>query len=194
VQVVDAADSLTYGAHDADDALTLGLLEFDDLDELSLWAQAEHVVRERYAALSGPAMRRAVVRQLIDIEVGDLLEATASRLAAEQIHGVDDVRRAAQLVAPSAEVGERKAELDAFLLERVYRHPRVLAKRAMAQQALGESFAVLRDDPALMQRDGPRAAHANPVRAIADYLASLTDHSAWDEHARLTRDRSPGGR
>jgi dGTPase len=37
VQVVEAADSITYDTHDADDALELGLLSLDDLLKTALW-------------------------------------------------------------------------------------------------------------------------------------------------------------
>src|SRR4051794_29851018 len=53
VQVVEAADSITYDTHDADDALELGLLQLDDLLETSLWAAAAKRVRSRAAGLQG---------------------------------------------------------------------------------------------------------------------------------------------
>src|SRR5262249_1144742 len=40
VQVVDAADSIAYNAHDADDSLELGLLQLDQLLALDLWLGA----------------------------------------------------------------------------------------------------------------------------------------------------------
>src|SRR5262245_6751438 len=42
-QVVDAADSLAYDAHDVDDALSVGLIEIHDLDQVPFWRQVlEH--------------------------------------------------------------------------------------------------------------------------------------------------------
>src|SRR3954463_556763 len=40
VQVVDAADSIAYDAHDADDSLELGLVTLEQLLELELWRDA----------------------------------------------------------------------------------------------------------------------------------------------------------
>lgn len=47
VQVVEAADSITYDTHDADDALELGLLTLDELLATALWAEAAKRVRRR---------------------------------------------------------------------------------------------------------------------------------------------------
>ena len=49
VQVVDAADSIAYDAHDADDALELGLLTLDQLLEVPLWHEARDRVARRFA-------------------------------------------------------------------------------------------------------------------------------------------------
>ena len=47
-QVVDAADSLAYDAHDVDDALSVGLITPDDLREVAFWRRA--LERARAAA------------------------------------------------------------------------------------------------------------------------------------------------
>src|SRR6185295_18884245 len=73
VQVVEAADSITYDTHDADDALELGLLSLDELLTTRLWAAAAERVRSRTVGLEAGHLRRAVLHELIDWQVGDLL-------------------------------------------------------------------------------------------------------------------------
>src|SRR3954451_23430857 len=46
VQVVDAADSITYDAHDADDSLELGLVTLEQLLELELWRDARNRIED----------------------------------------------------------------------------------------------------------------------------------------------------
>ena len=81
VQVVEAADSITYDTHDADDALELELITLDELLIRPLWAAAADRVRGRYAALTGIELRRAVLHELIDWQVSDLLARAGARLA-----------------------------------------------------------------------------------------------------------------
>ncbi len=52
VQLVDAADSTTYDAHDADDAIKLGLVSIEDMKHLELVEECLHFVKRNYASLN----------------------------------------------------------------------------------------------------------------------------------------------
>ena len=185
-QVVDAADSVAYDAHDADDALQLGLVTFDELIEVPLWRTAADRVRARYADLQTEALRKAVVHQLIDSQVGDLLAATTTRLAREVPVSAEAIRALPMLVAPGAELAAKKIELERFLHAKVYRHPTVLAIRTRAQVCLREMFERFVAEPALLPRSFESLVQsAGLKRAVVDYLAGMTDRFALKEHQRL---------
>ncbi len=93
VQVVDAADSIAYDTHDADDALQLGLLSLDELLAQPLWAEAAARVRGRTTALAGESLRRAVLHELIDWQVGDILASARAGIAATGVDSPAAVRR-----------------------------------------------------------------------------------------------------
>jgi dGTPase len=193
VQVVDAADSIAYDAHDADDALQLGLLTLDDLDTVPLWREAAARIRARHADLDEGELRHAVVHELIDHRVDDLLTETTARI--EQ-YGVDSpaaVRRAPWLVATGPAAAEQKAELQSFLYDRVYRHPRVMEVRRAAQAKLAEMFAAYQTQPRqLPESFQRRAAEVGLARSIGDYLAGMTDRFALAQYERLAK-HSRGG-
>ena len=193
-QVVDAADSLAYGAHDADDALELGLLNLEDLEAVPLWSNAARQLRERFPALSRTQLRRAVVRELINRQVEDLLEATATRLVEQGIQSVADVQATAILVQPSRELATQKERLESFLFDRVYRHPQVLEVRTEAQRALHDLFHGFCSVPDRLPAEYRPAKDETLARTVVDYLATLTDRSAWEEHARLFPQAASGGR
>ena len=111
VQVVDAADSIAYDTHDADDALELGLLTLDELLAEPLWSEAADRVRRRYAALAAPELRRAVLHELIDWQVGDLLARTTVRLADLHIDSVAAVRCQSALSCSQRGTGREKGRL-----------------------------------------------------------------------------------
>ncbi|QDT70568.1 Deoxyguanosinetriphosphate triphosphohydrolase [Planctomycetes bacterium MalM25] len=178
VQIVDAADSVAYDAHDADDALEAGLLTLGELDSITLWRESAERVRTRYAALSDGDLRRATVHELLDRQVGDLLSVVSRRIEAAGIDSVDAVRAAEPIAAHSAELAEQKLELEGFLFRTVYRHPLVLEHRAEATEALEEWFDRCLASPALL----PAAfesilAEESLRRAVGDYLATLTDRA-----------------
>lgn len=182
VQVVDAADSIAYDSHDADDALELGLLDLDELLEVPLWCEAADRVRERYSALEPEAFRRAVIHQLIETLVSDLIEAVQHRLNEFSIESVQDLQTCGELLArPSPEFADHKMELERFLFQRVYRHPTVLAERKVACEALEQLFQRFRDQPEMLpSRFGQRISEDGVDRAICDYLASITDRFALE--------------
>ena len=187
VQVVDVADSIAYDAHDADDALEIGLVELEELLEVPLWREANDRVASRRADLNRRQLRRAIVHELIDWQVGDLLVEMGRELDARRIRSIDDVRRAPLIARPSPELAARKFRLEQFLFERVYRHPDVLSKRRDAQRALRDMYAVLVERPDRLPAKFRRFAAADGVhRAVADYLAGMTDRFALEEHRRLT--------
>jgi dGTPase len=188
VQVVEAADSITYDTHDADDAMELGLLTLDEVLEQPLWAAAARRVRARAADLSGGELRRAVLHELIDWQVSDLLERAGERLSDGSITTPDEVRSSTIVIVASDELTAQKHDLERFLRERVYRHPNVLAHRRSAQAALERMFAGYLAKPELLpQRFRRRAERSGLARTVGDYLAGMTDRYARREFERLFR-------
>ena len=90
------------------------------------------------------------------------------------------------MIGPSAELAEKKANLERFLFDKVYRHPDVLAQRHLAQQALRDTFNVLVNEPKKLPLKFQRIAEQDGIpRAAGDYLAGMTDRFAFEEHRRL---------
>lgn len=186
IQVVDAADSIAYDSHDVDDSLELGLLDSEQLLKIPLWRDAADRVHRRYTALDDEQFRRAVIHQLIEILVSDLVETTRARLEAGQITTRQDVEECGYvLVDPSDEIAEQKLQLEDFLFEQVYRHPVVLAERSIAGEALEEMFQRFRSDPESMPAFFVCRLESDGVpRTVCDYLAGMTDRHALEEHRR----------
>ena len=175
-QVVEAADSMTYDAHDCDDALKLKLLSMEELSETALVGAAVAAVRQRFTNVVGDKLRRAVARELLDCQVRDVLETASTVLASCAGASAQEVRQLPFRVGPSAALREQKLQLEKLLYQRVYRHPRLLEMRAGAQQRLQQMFEgyVARSEllPPLYQQ---RSKKLGLKRAVGDYLAGMTD-------------------
>ncbi len=184
VQVVDAADSIAYDSHDADDALELGLLQWEELLEVPLWQEAVRRVQEYYSALDPLQLRRVVIHQLIEIMVSDLIDTSRSRLTNA---GVDSpqavVDHPGLLVAVSKPLQSQMAELESFLFDRVYRHPTVLAERALAGKALRDMYARYSKYPESLPAVWiERLADEGTARTVCDFLAGMTDRFALEKY------------
>ena len=188
VQVVDAADSIAYDAHDADDSLEIELLQLEELLEVPLWREARERIVRRYANLDAAQMRHAIVHELIDWQVRDIVSVVERAIVEMNIDRVDAVRRVGILVQPSPELADKKLGLERFLFERVYRHPQVLARRGEAQDALRRTFAALLKDAGQLPSKFRRLAERDGLpRAVGDYLAGMTDRFALEEFGRLVK-------
>jgi dGTPase len=187
VQVVDAADNIAYDTHDADDALELGLLDLDDLVEVPLWQDAAREIRDQHPTLHTERFRRAVIHRLIEFLVSDLVEATKSRVAQAKVQCVADVRQYGErVVVVSPSIASQQEELERFLYDRVYRHPNVLAERAVAERAVRELFARHSARPeTLPPKFQARLADDGISRSVCDYLASMTDRFALGQHRNI---------
>ncbi|MEM8943810.1 MAG: dGTP triphosphohydrolase [Planctomycetota bacterium] len=185
-QVVDAADSIAYDSHDADDALELGLLEWGELLEVPLWRDALTCLKSRYTALDQQQLRRAVIHRLIEVMVSDLIACSGQRIAS--LDPSADVYLSSggnRLIGVSAELQEQMSQLEIFLFERVYRHPTVLAERAVAGDALREMFARYSEYPHRLPKLWLQRLPTEGVqRTVCDYLAAMTDRYALDAYRR----------
>jgi dGTPase len=186
VQLVDCADSMTYDAHDTDDAVKLGWVSIEELAGLSLIRDALAEVRRRYTNLVGDLQRKALVHQLLDRQVRDLLAVAGAFLADCNWQSTLDVRESSFRMGPSQEVKEQKAELEKFLYREVYRHPRILQVRTEAQTRLKELWQTYCSQPDLLPSHyRSRAEVVGVRRAAVDYLAGMTDRFCLQRHEEL---------
>ncbi len=186
VQVVEAADSVAYDTHDADDALELGLLTLEELLDIPLWREAASRVRVRYQGLQGKTLRRALLHELIDWQVSDLVAQAERGIIEHAIGSADDARKSPTIVRASSPLLEQKRELERFLFDRVYRHADVLRLRDEAQSSLQAMYQGYLARPELMpERFRERAASDGIERTVCDYLAGMTDRYAEREYRRL---------
>ena len=185
-QVVDAADSIAYDSHDADDALELGLLNIEQLLTVPMWRNAADRVQSKTHAPNNSPLRRAVIHELIDWQVKDLLQTSTERITQRYTGCSNNIDLKELIILQSVELQEQKAELEHFLFQQVYRHPDVVKTRDGAQKSLHELFDKIVDQMEYLPESFQRRAQTAGVRRSAcDYLAGMTDRFAWREHKRL---------
>jgi len=192
-QVVDAADSIAYDTHDLDDAIELGLVTLEELLDVPLVAEAADRVHARFGPLDGGELKRAVIHELVDFQVAELVRTSLASLRSLGIASVADVRAAwrpaagkpRRLITHAPPLAAAKRELERFLFERVYRSPRVLAIREPAQRKLADLFGWYLAHPGdLPPRYRQRAADCGLRRSTGDYIAGMTDRFLEADHAR----------
>ncbi len=184
-QLANLADEIAYNNHDVDDGLRSGLITLDQLKDVSIFERHHAHVLDRYPGL---APRRAVaetIRRMINTLIVDLTRTSLARIRDAAPASADDVRRSPPLAGFSDEIRREADTLKKFLFDNLYRHYRVLRMTRKARRIVRELFAVFLDDPRLLPPDYRRATFNEQARAIADYIAGMTDRYAIREHKRL---------
>jgi len=186
-QIVDAADAIAYDNHDIDDSLKAGLITMEELRETALWRMIEELLHRGYGDLEPRLFRYQGVRHLINFLISDLVRATEKRLKKFSIETVEDVRACeVKLVDFSDEVAEMKEELEKFLQERVYNHHHVVRMTQKAERFVRDLFCAYVEEPRQLPPEWRRwADKVGLKRAVADYIAGMTDRFAQEEHIRL---------
>ena len=193
-QLANIADEVAYNNHDVDDGLRAGFIELEQLQELPIVARQLGEVRQRYPQLGGRRLVHETVRRMINSIVVDVIQSTSARLLEAAPADIDAVRAfSTSLVDMSERVRTEHLELKRFLRENLYRHYRVQRMTRKARSVVQDLFRVFMEDLLLMPDEHRAAAQrmetalgvAGRARAVADYVAGMTDRYAISEHDRL---------
>ena len=185
-QAVNASDEIAYTTHDLDDGLRSQLIHVSDLRGLGLWTEALRALaieENHFSEMS----RHRVIRYLINLEVTDVIQTVSGRLEELGIRTPEEVREAPHnLVGFSPDLESKNRELKGFLLERLYRHHRVMRMQVKAHRLIQQLFEAYLEEPRQLPWEvQERLADSTPERVICDYIAGMTDRFALQEHRKL---------
>ena len=183
-QLANLADQIAYNAHDVDDGVRSGLLTMEQLEEVPIFVRYRDDALREHPSLGGRRLLFETIRRMLSGQVYDVIDATRAALAEHQPGSADAARRCPALVRFSQPMAAELQVLKRFLRTNLYRHPQVVETTGRGQRVVRELFAAYRDDPSQMPPD--YAAAQDLPRAIADYIAGMTDRFAIREHERLT--------
>ena len=214
-QVMDFADDVAYSVHDLEDGVVAGRIDLTVLDEpverAAVWdtarswylpGEADDALEEAFARLravgswpaspyTGSRRQLAALKDLtsdlIGIFCGHVQEATRARFGDEPL-----VRHDADLLIPDAtvlEIGVLKSVAAHYVMQDESRVALMSRQRALLAELYDALTAGAPDalDPQFRADLETAASDAARARVVLDQVASLTDASAVELHARLSR-------
>jgi dGTPase len=186
-QLVDVCDSLAYLAHDLDDGIASGLVDPERLREVEIWRQHWDRVLLEEADLARPLKVLLTVKRLIDAGVGDLITASAERIAAAGVGSPAAVQAHPHLLIGFHEDMHRlQRKLSHHLYEHFYNAPPLMKMGHRARRFLTGLFESYRESPRLLEpHERAWAEEVGLERAICDKIAAMTDREAQEEYRRL---------
>ena len=187
-QLCNLADAIAYNAHDIDDGVRSGLLTMSQMAEVPLFANYQRLTLQQHPGLAVPSKSRRLlyetIRRMLSDQVYDVIDTTRAHLKLNAPQSADEARRAGAIVAFGDAMAEQVQAMKSFLFKHLYRHPQVMEKTIHAQLMVRELFDAYLSSPKEMSSDF--AAREETPRAVADYIAGMTDRFAAREHERLT--------
>lgn len=186
-QIADLADEITYYSHDLDDAVDFEILSSAQLEENAVWRGSHESVAARHPEVREPELHKLIIRNIIDVQVRDVVSTSAEALAQSAVRDADDVRRQPlPLIRYSDALLEANRELRRFLYKNVYYHPRVAEVNRRACEMLRSVFEAYLLAPDLLGEVATRRIESEGLhRTVCDYIAGMTDRYLMEEHARL---------
>jgi len=183
-QLCNLADEIAYNAHDIDDGVRSGLIGIEQLADVELFERYRREALVEYPELAGRRVLYETIRRMLSAQVYDVIDATRRAIAAASPADADAARQAGPLVLFGDAMRTQSAALKRFLFRGLYRHPQVVQTTVQARVVVQELFAAYIDKPSEMPESF--AVRGDGPRAVADYIAGMTDRFAMREHERLT--------
>jgi dGTPase len=192
-QLANFADEIAYNNHDVEDGIRAGLISVEQLLDVPLFRGYHDQVQAKYPTLAGRRSVYEILRRVINHLVTDLIDSSAAQLGQSGVRSIAEVRSHPKaLIGFSDTTRELNYALKSFLREQLYTHYKVRRMTAKARRVVRELFDAFFNDPSLMPDEheartrlelvpGP----AGRARAVADYIAGMTDRYAILEHSRL---------
>ena len=185
-QVANLADEIAYNNHDVDDGLRSGLLSLEQLRSVAIFRRQLEGVRERFPGLAERRLIHETIRRMINVLVTDLIASEPGQHRPDQPRlgrGGARLARADRLQPGHA---ARAAGVEALPAPQpvppLQGQPRGVPRHAAIVQELFEAFS---EEPRLLPPDFQEQFQRDGPRAIADYVAGMTDRYAIREHRRL---------
>jgi dGTPase len=181
-QVADIADDLTYYGHDVDDGLESGLLDEKMFTDNKLWNLAcERALERGVKLITGSEKSRGfIVRCLIDMMVQNVILNSEKNLQPYSKYSSADIQKIdKKLISFSSDFEKLTLEHRKFLYKNLYHHPDVDNVNNNAVQRMRHLFQIYLNKPELMSVTAvKRAEKVGLHRAVADYIAGMTDRFA----------------
>ncbi len=194
-QVVNICDAIAYNSHDLDDGLRARLISIRQLREYSLFDDHYTAVLKQWPSLSQRRVIHETIRRIIGDQVSNLIETSTATLEALQPTNTESVRNEDEaLVNLSAMMYEKHLDLKRFLRQQMYQHYRVRRMAYKARNVIQRLFEAFCNDPYLLPLEaqmevqrlqGQLGSDNGRARAVADYIAGMTDRYAIVEYERL---------
>lgn len=184
-QLTNFADEIAYNNHDIDDGLRSGLITIEQLAKVELFATNLELVKSKYPNLEQKRLIHETIRRMINTLVVDLCNTSQANITQFQPDNINDIRALPPLISFSKKIATQNLTLKQFLRKNLYHHYKVNRMSAKASRIVRDLFTAFIENTGLLPTEFQTYAETDKARAVADYIAGMTDRFAIREHRKL---------
>ena len=189
-QIASLSDDIAYNNHDIDDGFRAGFISLDDLKKIELFSEIIKEINSEFKGIDNYMIVKELIRRLIGIMVNDLIKNTKKNISKVNPKNAEEIRSHNDLIASFSDFFiSQDTQIRNFLRSRVYEHNSIEKERVKSMRIIEEIFSKLIKNIDLLpiklkeKCDSPYSKIT--ARVICDYIASMTDRSVVENHARL---------
>ena len=189
-QIASLSDDIAYNNHDIDDGFRAGLISLDDLKKIDLFAEIIKEINIEFKNIDDYMIVKELIRRLIGLMVNDLISNTKKNIDKIKPNNPEQIRSQKSLVASFSDFFiSQDNQIRKFLRTRVYEHSSIENERVRSMRTIEDIFSKLIKDidllPIKLREKCDTPYSKISARVICDYIASMTDRSVVENHARL---------
>jgi len=185
-QIVNIADEIAYNSHDLDDGLKSEFITLEQLNDIPIWKEIYEHFDTVLKTDNKEIVKRKTIRNLIGIQIKDVVENSAQKIKVSNISKLEDVRKNPQIILFSQGMADKHRLLKDYLYNHLYTHYKVIKMADKAKRFIKDLFEVYVKNPNQLPPDFYKMiARDGKERVVCDYIAGMTDRYAQDEYTRL---------
>ena len=189
-QIASLSDDIAYNNHDIDDGFRAGLISLDDLKKIDFFAEIIKEINIEFKNIDDYMIVKELIRRLIGLMVNDLISNTKKNIDKIKPNNPEQIRSQKSLVASFSDFFiSQDNQIRKFLRTRVYEHSSIENERVRSMRTIEDIFSKLIKDidllPIKLRKKCDTPYSKISARVICDYIASMTDRSVVENHARL---------
>lgn len=189
-QIASLSDDIAYNNHDIDDGFRAGLISLNDLKKIDLFAEIIKEINIEFKNIDDYMIVKELIRRLIGLMVNDLISNTKKNIEKIKPNNPEQIRSQKSLVANFSDFFiSQDNQIRKFLKTRVYEHSSFENERVRSMRTIEDIFSKLIKDidllPIKLRKKCDSPYSKISARVICDYIASMTDRSVVENHARL---------
>ena len=189
-QIASLSDDIAYNNHDIDDGFRAGLITLSDLKKIDLFSEIIKEINIEFKNIDDYMIVKELIRRLIGLMVNDLISNTKKNIDKIKPNNSEQIRSQKSLVAGFSDFFiSQDNQIRKFLRSRVYEHSSIENERVRSMRTIEDIFSKLIKDidllPIKLREKCDTPYSKISARVICDYIASMTDRSVVENHARL---------